>query len=93
MSLENYLKEHKRQNGRKASCITTEQTDLLILYPNISNLLFQPDKKKKGLNQISSGNSPTNKKNLGDQMEAAEDHSHSQNKDKTCSSVSGDELS
>lgn len=46
MSLENYLKEQKRFNGRKASCITAEHTDLLILYPKIANQLFQPDKKK-----------------------------------------------
>lgn len=40
MSIENYLKEHQRFHGRKASCITAEHTDLLILYPNVSNLLF-----------------------------------------------------
>ena len=44
---EDILEKRHRFSRRKASCITAEQTDLLVVQPKLSNLLFQPEKKPK----------------------------------------------
>lgn len=41
------LAEKLKFAKRKASCITAEETDLLVVQPKLSNFLFQPDKKPK----------------------------------------------
>jgi len=39
-----------KYDRRKASCITVEETDLLIIRSKLSQLLYQPDKKNKQKN-------------------------------------------
>jgi len=38
--------EKRRYATRKGSCITAEQTELLVLDQSICNILYQPDRKK-----------------------------------------------
>lgn len=38
--------EKRRYATRKGSCITAEQTELLVLNQSICNILYQPDRKK-----------------------------------------------
>ena len=41
------FQEKRRYAARKASCITAEQTELLVLDQKTCNILYQPEKKKK----------------------------------------------
>jgi len=43
------FEQRLRYEKRNASCITAEDTDLLVIAPELGKQLYQPDKKHSGV--------------------------------------------